>query len=369
MPLRSASRRTARAAPCPPGGRAARPWGRRRRRRRDPLRPPRALSGAARRRPRRRAQAAAAAAAASSRACTTASGRSGPTSLAGPAATSASPTAWSIVGLLAAVAAELGHDQADRADVHRRHDARALGATARTGAAARYGRGARAGRPGRRARRPSRAKRSAAAPLRSASARVARPRASRPARAASGERERDLVQPRLARGAGQAVDRLAHLERVARGAAEHPVHVGQQRDGRQPGALATSTSARPARRRLALGHERARAELDVHHERVEPGGELLGQDRGDDQRDRLDGAGRVADRVQPAGRRARGRRSGRRSRSRPAADDAPQLGRGAAPCRSRGSTRACRACRPCGRGRGRRSSAPRRRRRRRSARG
>ena len=51
-----------------------------------------------------------------------------------------------------------------------------------------------------------------------------------------GERERHLVQPRLARGAREVVDRLAHLERVAGARAEHLVHVGQQRDGRQPGA-------------------------------------------------------------------------------------------------------------------------------------
>jgi hypothetical protein len=39
-------------------------------------------------------------------------------------------------------------------------------------------------------------------------------------------------------------------------------------------------------------------DLTSMHERVEPGGELLGEDRGDDQRDRLDGGGRVAQRVQ-----------------------------------------------------------------------
>ena len=37
----------------------------------------------------------------------------------------------------------------------------------------------------------------------------------------------------VARGAGQVVDRLAHLDRVAGGPAEHLVHVGQQRDRRQ----------------------------------------------------------------------------------------------------------------------------------------
>ena len=68
-----------------------------------------------------------------------------------------------------------------------------------------------------------------------------------------------------------------------------------------PLPCATSTIARASSSRfLARGHERARADLDVHHQRVEPGGELLRQDRGDDQRQRLDGAGGVADRVEAA---------------------------------------------------------------------
>ena len=48
-----------------------------------------------------------------------------------------------------------------------------------------------------------------------------------------------------------------------------------------------------------------------------PGGELLREDRGGDQRDALDRRRHVADGVEPAGRRGRGRRSGRRWRSRP----------------------------------------------------
>src|SRR2546423_942690 len=51
--------------------------------------------------------------------------------------------------------------------------------------------------------------------------------------------------------------------------------------------------------RVELGQEGARADLDVHHERVEPGRELLGQDRGDDEPDRLDRARGVADGVEP----------------------------------------------------------------------
>ena len=106
--------------------------------------------------------------------------------------------------------------------------------------------------------------------------------------------------------------------RVAGGAAEHPVHVGQQRRGRAGRCrCATSTIARASSSACSrVGHEGARADLHVHHQRVEPGGELLRQDRGDDQRHRLDRAGGVADRVQPAVGGRELARSGRRSRSR-----------------------------------------------------
>ena len=119
---------------------------------------------------------------------------------------------------------------------------------------------------------------------------------------------------------------------------------------------------------LAARHERARAGLDVEHERVEALGELLGQDRGDDQRDRLDRAGGVADRVQAA---VGGREVGGLADDRAAGlahDAADHLG-GGRPTGSRGCCRACPACRRCGRGRGRRSSAPPRRRRPGSGRG
>ncbi len=109
------------------------------------------------------------------------------------------------------------------------------------------------------------------------------------------------------------------------------------------------------------------ADLDVQHQCVEPRRELLGEDRGDDQRDRLDGAGGVADRVEaPVG----GRELGGLADDRAAgvADRRAAAIDGRAACRSPGWSRACRACRRCGRARGRRSSAPRRRRPRRSAR-
>ena len=157
--------------------------------------------------------------------------------------------------------------------------------------------------------------------------------------------------------------------RVAGRAAQHAVHVGQQRRavaGRCRAATSMIVCAELAGL-VELGQEGARADLDVHHERVEPGGELLGEDRGDDQRDRLDRAGGVADGVEPpvGGGEVAGLADDRAARL---AHGGARSARGRAPCRSRGSRRACRACRRCGRGRGRRSSAPRRRTRRRSAR-
>ena len=109
------------------------------------------------------------------RAWTIASGApAGPTRSPG-AATSLSPTAWSIgVGLVAAAAAEVDDGEADGADVDAGDDAGALRAGRdghRRGRQVRR-RGARGGRRARRARRPC-GEGSAAAPTRSAARRVA----------------------------------------------------------------------------------------------------------------------------------------------------------------------------------------------------
>ena len=245
---------------------------------------------------------------------------------------------------------------------------------ARAARAAGGGRGRRAGRPGRRARRTcarsARRRRPRRAPRRRRRAPPRRRRAARRAAAASAHSASVTSTSRgsAARGWVSALERLAHLDRVAGRAAEHLVHVGEQRLAGQPvAARDRDDRARQLGARSRLGHERARAGLDVHHERVEPGGELLRQDRGDDQRDRLDRAGRVAQRVEAA---VGGRELGRLADDRAAGLARPRgaAARGRARCRSRGSSRACRASRPCGRARGRRSSAPCRRRRRRSAR-
>ncbi len=112
-------------------------------------------------------------------------------------------------------------------------------------------------------------------------------------------------QPRFVARSGQPVDRLAHLEGIARRTSEHLVHVGEESARDQPGAAghvddAVSEFLRP----VQVGHERPVAELDVHDQRVKTGSELLGEDRGGDQRDRFHRGGDIADRIEaPIGRR------------------------------------------------------------------
>ena len=64
------------------------------------------------------------------------------------------------------------------------------------------------------------------------------------------ERHRHPIEARVAPCAGQVVDGVAHLDRVAGGAGERLVHVGDERDRRQAGvggdggdALASSRDA------------------------------------------------------------------------------------------------------------------------------
>ena len=124
---------------------------------------------------------------------------------------------------------------------------------------------------------------------------------------------------------------------------------------RPPGRLSASAVAVSSD-----GAERAGADLDVHDERVEPGGELLREDRRGDQRDRVDGRRDVADRVEPpVGRREIGGLADDGAAG--GAHGRAEAARRRAPCRSRECWRACRACRRCGRGRGPRSSARSRR--------
>ena len=108
------------------------------------------------------------------------------------------------------------------------------------------------------------------------------------------------MEPRVAPFAGEKGDRIGDLDRIAGGARERLVHVGDERDRRQAGAdRDRGEPAREVARAFEARHEGARAGLDVHDEALQPGGELLGQDRGGDQRDRFDGGGHVADRIEP----------------------------------------------------------------------
>ena len=127
-------------------------------------------------------------------------------------------------------------------------------------------------------------------------------RATAAERSAARQLERDLDQPRLAarrRGARRS-PRAPRARCRPCGRAPGPCRSAAPRTAaRRPRRPRRSRGrARPTAR--AVGHERAGAGLDVHHQPVEPLGELLGEDRGDDQRDRLDGAGGVAQRVEAA---------------------------------------------------------------------
>ena len=102
-------------------------------------------------------------------------------------------------------------------------------------------------------------------------------------------------------------------------------------------------------------HEGAVADLDVEHDRLGAGGDLLRHDARRDQRDAVDGRGHVAKGVEPLVGRDEVRGLRRRSRCR-RREPARRTRRARARRGSPGSTRACRASRPYGRARGRSSS-------------
>ena len=137
-----------------------------------------------------------------------------------------------------APAAERDHRQADRARVHRGQHAVALARHVAHAAV----RAAAPRRPARRAGRPARppCARSAAPPHRcrapaGACARACARSACTPPSCSSRALSSSVSSTSrgLARAAAQHVEGLAHLERVAGGAAEHLVHVGDERGGRQ----------------------------------------------------------------------------------------------------------------------------------------
>jgi hypothetical protein len=126
--------------------------------------------------------------------------------------------------------------------------------------------------------------------------------------------------------AAQRLDALERLERVPDVRAERLIHVRDQR--RHALAEAASDLDHALRERLAVRErlqERAVAGLDVEHQRVGALGHLLAHDRAGDQRQALDRAGHVAQRVELAvGRRDLGRLP---DHAEPALlDHAPELG-------------------------------------------
>ena len=177
-----------------------------------------------------------------------------------------------------------------------------------------------------------------------------------------GERQRHLVQPRVAAGAGEVIDGVEDFERIAGGAGERFVHVGDQRNRRHAGAGRDAAMLCASSRAASSDAMKApEPHLHVHDQRLQPRRQLLGEDRGGDQRDRLDRRRDVADRVEAL--------VGGRERRRLADDRAADLAHDLAEQRVVGlrdiagdRIRACRACRRYGRGRARKSSAHRRRR-------
>ena len=115
---------------------------------------------------------------------------------------------------------------------------------------------------------------------------------------------------------------------------------------RTPASVPSSTIVRASSRARSTSFMNApEPDLDVEHERAGALGDLLAHDRRGDQRDRLDGAGDVAQRVELAvgGRQARARLADDRA---DVVELAPSSRRCSARPASRGSTRACPACPP-----------------------
>ena len=177
-------------------------------------------------------------------------------------ATSVSPTAWSMRLVLApAAAAELEHGDADLAHVDRVYVAALVGPDLAGVRGAREVVGRvleQVGGPAERGGHRGEALGGGAGAqrllgLRAALGAVAGQAGEREALAA--QRERDLEQPRLGvLRVGQHLERLEHLDRVAGGAAEDLVHVGQQRAAAQAVALGDlDDRLRELARTLALG--------------------------------------------------------------------------------------------------------------------
>ncbi len=106
------------------------------------------------------------------------------------------------------------------------------------------------------------------------------------------------MDPRVAVFTGQVAHRLAYFHRVAGAGGQHLVHVGQQGRSAATGPIGHGDDAlRQLFGRLKGRHEGAGADFHVHHQRFQPGGELLGEDGAGDHGDGFDGSGDVAYRI------------------------------------------------------------------------
>ena len=166
-----------------------------------------------------------------------------------------------------------------------------------------------------------------------------------------GKRERHLDQARVGRAARQVVDRLPHLDGVAGGAAEDLVHVGQQRRS------SASRSRRRPRRSPSRAHARRRATVRNAPEPTltsitsesSPAASFF--DRIDAMISGIDSTVPVASRIAYRRRSAGASRAVWPTIAQPARPPPSGAGQARGRRRTRGSTRACRACRPCVRGR------------------
>ena len=98
----------------------------------------------------------------------------------------------------------------------------------------------------------------------------------------------------------EVVDCIEHFDGVSRGFGERLVHIGDDCAGLEAGAVGDCDQAfgQFARIRL-LAMKAPEPILTSSTSALEPGGELLRQDRGGDQRHRFDRRRHIADRIEP----------------------------------------------------------------------